>query len=746
MTELLVEILTEEIPARFQEQAEKYFSYLVTKELKEHGLSYDKITPYSTPRRLAVIVTGLPTIQPDKVEDRKGPSIDAPEQALNGFLKSVGLQKDDLEIRDTPKGQAYFAVIHHKAQPTIDILPNIINTAIKNIPWGKSMRFADETFRFARPLQRIVAVFGTDIVQGALDLGNGKSLSYTNKTLGHRFMGNGEDISVCPKTYESKLKDSYVIVDWEKRRGHISEKLQKIAKDLNCDFFSDYNFFNYKLLKEVVGLVEYPVVLVGKIPEKYMTLPKDVLITSLREHQKFFVFKQDGDTLAPYFATVANIDATDGGDAVIKGNEKVLNARLADSMFFYNNDVKNWNTYTQNKGLEKIVFHEKLGTVADKINRIETIAKTVAQNLEYEEDLITMVKECAKMCKSDLVSDMVFEFPELQGTMGKYYALNAGVYQYIAQGIEDHYKPRGASDGVPEEDISTPVAIADKMDTLCGFWAVGIKPTGSKDPYALRRCALGILRIVLENNLKLNIMDIAHTALQSYTETLAFDRDTVLADLEIFLRERLKHTLISKDIFSASFREAIIRKQTPILGELREEVDKDTIEENTPRHKFPELYGYHTQGIRHDYVASVIKTLDDTRTFYKVTLALAMQEHTDSVSTAKAGYDRANGIVQNAIQDGWNPQNQNIDTTTLNQNRFAKALYDSIQNIENAQTNVRHKIIIDTLTLINDSLNDFFDNVMVNTDDTTLRNTYLTLLHMVTERFKDIADFDIIEK
>ncbi len=692
MADMVCELLTEEIPARLQAAAEQAFLQAITQGLTHKGLPFSKGYSLSTPRRLAVIIKGIPPVQPDTRTERKGPSITAPEHAIQGFLRSVGLRKDQLHIRNTPKGRVYFAVTEHKGQATPTLLPPIINTAIGAIAWAKSMRFADDTFRFVRPLQRIIAVFDAQVICGSLPLNGNKTLPYTDKTLGHRFM-TADDIPVTAHNYKTALANAHIMVNRTDRKHHIIDGLQSQAAAKGVQWIGDAT-----LLDEVVGLVESPVVLMGDIPPQFMCLPKEVLITALKQHQKFFVFEASDGTLAPYFATVANIHACDGGQAIIRGNEKVLSARLSDSVFFWDNDHKNWAVYTQNTGLATMTFHAKLGTVQDRVYRLRRIGKNIAESLQYDTDTQAKVSKSAQICKSDLVSEMVFEFPELQGIMGAYYAEQAGTDTHIARAIRDHYKPRGANDAVPTDPVTIPLAIAEKLDTLCGFWLIDEKPTGRKDPYALRRCALGILRIILKNALYLNIMAIVDKAFTIYAEQgiIVDDIHMIRHDLQTFLIDRLKHALKS-------------------------------------------------EGIRHDYIGAVLSDGLDATLIDKVHLARTMGQNTAIVSMAKTAYTRANSILQQA-PDMPSPKIHKEYLKHPAEQALYEVITDAQHTLDTAHANKDFKAIIHILSTINTPLNQFFDNIMVHTDDPHIRHNRLALLRAVTNRFHSITNFNSIEK
>lgn len=499
MAELLIELFMEEIPARMQVRAGDDFKRLVTDKLTAAGIGFDRAEAHSTPRRLALVVDGLPTAQADVRDEKKGPRVGSPEQALAGFLKSAGLSSiDQAEQRDTGKGVFYFAVIEKKGGATIDALPGIIDAAIKELPWPKSMRWGANDFRWVRPLHSIVALFDGAAIPGALELGQ-KTIAYGTTTEGHRFLSPGTLTVTSFADYKDKLLKAHVVLDRAFRKRLILTGAEKAAKDEGYVLKDDPG-----LLEEVAGLVEWPVVLTGAIDDKFMDVPAEVLTTSMRTHQRYFALESADGTLAPRFVVVANRTTIDGGKAVIAGNERVLRARLSDAKFFWDQDLK-VKLEDRLPGLKDITFHAKLGTLHARVERMAALSKAIAQALGYSASETEQAEIAAWLSKADLTTGVVGEFPEVQGIMGRYVAYHEGLPAPAAEAIADHYKPLGPSDRVPTDKVSVAVALAEKIDTLVQFFGIEELPTGSRDPFGLRRAALGVIRLVLENNLRLNL-------------------------------------------------------------------------------------------------------------------------------------------------------------------------------------------------------------------------------------------------
>ncbi len=497
MAELLIELLSEEIPARMQARAAEDLKRLVVEGLKTAGLSFDAARAFATPRRLALVVEGLPLAQPDISEEKRGPRVGAPEQAIQGFLNGAGLASlDQAEKRDTGKGEFWFAVINRKGGPAAASLPGVIEGAMKALPWPKSMKWGSGSMLWVRPLKSIVALFDGRVLAGEVAPGGQMaSIRFGDTTRGHRFLSRG-DISVTRfADYEAKLRAAHVILDSAERKKIILEGAEKLCADAQVALKADDG-----LLDEVAGLVEWPMPLLGTIDAQFMNVPPEVLIVSMRTHLRYFATTGEDGALARRFVVVANTIARDGGKTIVEGNERVLRARLSDAKFFWDQDRKT-TLESRLPALKSIVFHAKLGTQAERVERIGKLAGEIAKHVPGAD--AAEVALAARLCKADLVTGMVGEFPELQGIMGRYYARGEGLPDAVADAIGDHYAPAGPNDRCPSAPVSVAVALADKLDALVSFWAIGEKPTGSRDPFALRRAALGVIRIVVENKLRL---------------------------------------------------------------------------------------------------------------------------------------------------------------------------------------------------------------------------------------------------
>ena len=536
MPDLLIELFSEEIPARMQARAAEDLKTLVTNGLVEAGLTYSGAAAFATARRLALSVEGLSDASKAVREERKGPATTAPDQAVEGFLRSTDLTRDQLEVREAGKGQAYFAVIETPGRAAAEIIAEVLEQTIRNFPWPKSMRWGAGSLRWVRPLHSIICLLtdeaGATVVPLEID-----GITAGNTTRGHRFLSKG-DIKVAGfEDYEAKLKRAHVILRADERAETIWHDATNQAFASGLEVVEDNG-----LLAEVSGLVEWPVVLSGKIGEAFLGLPPEVLQTSMKEHQKFFSVRNPRSGRIEGFVTVANTETADHGATILKGNQKVLSARLSDARFFYENDLRvakagmgDWLD-----GLANVTFHNKLGSQRDRITRIAALAREIAPKVGADAE---QAEEAAGIAKADLRSAMVGEFPELQGVMGRYYALAAGRAPEVADAARDHYSPLGPSDDVPTAPVSVAVALADKLDTLTGFWAIDEKPTGSKDPFALRRAALGVIRLVLGNELRLVLDDALAKASNIVGEREGRDGARSFADINelmSFFHDRLK--------------------------------------------------------------------------------------------------------------------------------------------------------------------------------------------------------------
>ncbi|MFC7698826.1 glycine--tRNA ligase subunit beta [Bradyrhizobium lupini] len=571
MPDLLLELFSEEIPARMQAKAADDLRRMVTDKLVAEGLVYEGAKAFATPRRLALTVHGIPARQPDLKTERRGPKIGAADAAVQGFLKATGLTSlDEAKIQRDPKGDFYIALIEKPGRDAIDVLAEILPVIIRTFPWPKSMRWGARSGKpgslsWVRPLHAITATFGLeteepDVVKFSVD-----GIEAGQTTYGHRFMAPSA-ISVRRfEDYEAKLKAAKVILDPQARKDIIFADAKELTFAQGFELVEDQ-----VLLDEVSGLVEWPVVMMGSFEAEYLAIPDEVIRATIRNNQKCFVVK-DPETgkLTNKFVLTANIEAPDGGKTIVAGNERVIRPRLSDAKFFYETDLK---TKLEDRlpKFEQIVFHEKLGTQAARIKRIERLAAEIAPLVGAD---VAKATRAAHLAKADLLTEVVGEFPEVQGLMGKYYALAQGEDASVAAACEEHYKPQGPADRVPTDPVSVAVALADKLDTLVGFWAIDEKPTGSKDPYALRRAALGVIRIVLENQTKISLRELAWGHLERSYDKQYLEVAEKLDDLMVFFEDRLKVQLRDQkaryDLVDAVLNAGSLVQGHPIVAVVR---------------------------------------------------------------------------------------------------------------------------------------------------------------------------------
>ena len=698
MPELLLELFSEELPARMQAKAEKDLAHLVAAGLRNLGLAHGQIRTFVTPRRLTLVVNDIPKRQPNRSEERRGPRADAPNKAIEGFLRTNGLNRADCEERATEKGTFLFAVIESKGVETASILPGLISEVIAKFPWQKSMRWGSGSTRWVRPLQRLMCLF--DSRELAVETCNG--IPCGNITSGHRFLAP-EPFAVANFTdYETKLRNAFVMLDRDERKTTILEVAEKMALDEGLELREDRG-----LLEEVAGLVEWPVVMMGRIDAEFMGVPEEVLITSMRAHQKYFsLLKADG-SLAPRFVMVANTEGKDGGTAIVAGNERVLRARLSDAKFFWDQDCKT-TLGSRVPALAQSVFHAKLGSMAHKVERVTALAGELASHIP--DCGVEDAKRAAHLAKADLVSEMVYEFPELQGVMGWYYALNDGEEETVAKAIAEHYAPLGPGDDCPSRPVSVAVALADKIDTLVGFFAIGETPSGSRDPYALRRAALGIIRLILENQLRLSLLEVIMKTYGFYNETVAeFQRkqpadqrpEKVQEDLMRFLADRLKVYLRER-------------------------------------------------GIHHDHAESVfaLDGEDDLVRFIARVDALSRFLASEEGENLLAAYKRASNIVaieekrENVSLEGEVAADKLLQDEEL---ALFDALLKSSSRAKDAIGEERYIDAMEAMASLRSYVDSFFDKVTVNADDADLRVNRLLLLSQFRSTLGQIADFSRIE-
>lgn len=688
VAELLIELFSEEIPARMQARAADDLQRLVTEKLAAAGLVPGAANAYATPRRLTLAVDGLPTAQPDVREEKKGPRVGSPDKAIEGFLKGAGLSSlDQCEKRATDKGEFWFAVAERKGRPTTDVLPDLLAAAFGELPWPKSMRWADYPQRWVRPLHGILCLFAGQVVPVKF-----AHLAAGNSTQGHRFLGKGAIAVRDFADYRAKLRAAYVLLDAAERRAAILKDAKLAAANEGLTLVEDDG-----LLHEVAGLVEWPVVLVGAIDTKFMDVPREVLTTSMRNNQKYFTLNNPDGSMAPRFVVVANNLTDDGGRAVIAGNERVLRARLSDAKFFWDQDRKA-RLDSRVPALKDIVFHARLGTVADKIERGRQLAREIAKFVPGAD--AALCDRAAVLAKADLVTGMVGEFPELQGVMGRYYARHDGEDAAVADAIAEHYSPLGPNDRCPTAPVSVAVALADKIDTLVGFFAIDEKPTGSKDPFALRRAALGVIRLIVENKLRMPLMPLFSAAAILHKAPAAGAEDPLAALLDFFA-DRLK-------------------------VHLRE------------------------QGVRHDLVSAVFAAKRDDDLVRLLARVEALKAFLDSDDGANllVAYRRAANIVRIEEKKDKRAYDAMPDPALLKQDE-EKALVARLGEVEElAREALAHEefaVAGQALARLRKPVDAFFDKVTVNADDAALRANRLMVLSRIKSELDTLADFSRIE-
>ncbi|GAB2176459.1 glycine--tRNA ligase subunit beta [Dongia sp. agr-C8] len=691
MAELLLELFSEEIPARMQARAADDLKRLVTEKLKAAGLSWTRADAYATPRRLALVLDGLPTAQPDVKEEKKGPRVGSPQQAIDGFLKSAGLASlDQCEKRDTGKGEFYFAVIEKKGGATSAVLERAIGEVLQELPWPKSMRWAGFGFRWVRPLHSIIFVFDGKPIVAEFKLGNFDQKSGA-ETRGHRFLAPSVITVSSFADYQSKLRAAKVILDPAERRAEIWKQAQALAAKEGLTVRQDD-----ALLDEVTGLIEWPVALMGRIDDAFMTLPPEVMTTTMRVNQKYFAVLASDGKLAPRFIVVANTEADDGGKAITAGNERVLRARLSDAQFFWEQDKK-VRLIERVPALDGITYHAKLGSVGDKVKRMRALAAVLSEKIPNGD--AGLADQAAHLAKADLVSGMVGEFPELQGIMGRYYARNEGLSDAVADAIADHYKPLGPNDLCPKAPVSIAVSLAEKIDSLVGFFTIDERPTGSKDPFALRRAALGIIRLILENKLRLGLRAVLEQSYKSYA--LGNAPQPVIGLLMDFFADRLKVALKE-------------------------------------------------QGVRHDLVSAVFALGDEddlTRLIARVDALKGFVESPDGVNLL-AAHKRAANIVRIEEKKDSARHDGGIDPAALVEEP-ERALHTALSKVsESAKAAIAREDFtgaMSAMAQLRAPVDAFFDKVTVNDKDPKLRANRLRMLSAINATLSAVADFSKIE-
>ena len=693
MPELLLELLSEEIPARMQTRAAEDLKRLATDGLKKAGLDFESAEAFVTPRRLALVVDGLPERSPDISEERRGPRVDAPDKAVEGFKNSLP-DGAKVETRETEKGEFYFALVEQKGQKTADFLPDLFDDVFQGLPWPKSMRWGDKSQRWVRPLHTVLCIFDGKTVNGVAFADEPAG----NMTSGHSFLAAGPINDVQNFTdYAAKLKAAHVILDGAERRAAIETGAKNLAKKAGLALTDDP-----ALLDEVTGLVEWPVVLMGEIDGAFMGLPEEVLTTAMRHHQKYFALSDKKGGLAPKFIVVANTETSDKGKVVVAGNERVLRARLADAKFFWDSDCKR----TLDSRVDDLggrVFHAKLGSLLDKAARVEKLAGRLAEACGADAG---DAKRAGRLAKADLSTEMVVEFPELQGVMGRYYALHDGEEKPVAAAVAEHYSPKGPGDSCPSAPVSVAVALADKLDSLIGFWAIDEKPTGSKDPFALRRAALGVIRLILENGLRIPLAE-------------------------------------------------FIRKGWFLKGELAPGVSDSSVPEpmvNDLLAFFADRLKVHLRekGVPHDHIDAVFALGGEgelVRLLAQVEALGAFLKTADGGNLLTA-YKRAANIVRIEEKKDGKRYDGDVNEKLLDlkeERRLHTELKSAVPKIAQALKGENFHTAMELLAGLRKPVDDFFDHVTVNCEDGELRENRLRLLSEISSALDDVADFSRIE-
>ena len=771
MPDLLLEFFSEEIPARMQAKAADDLRKLVTDRLVAAGLHYEGAKAFATPRRLALAVQGVPVRQPDLKEEKKGPRVGAPEGAIAGFLKAAGLKSiNEAKVQPDKKGDFYVALIEKPGRAAVEVIGEIVPEVTKTFPWPKSMRWGAQSekpgaFNWVRPLHSIIATFGPEteepeIVKFSLD-----GIVSGDTTRGHRFMAPAPIKVKRFDDYIHKLEKAKVVLDAARRAEMIHTDAKNLAFAQGFDLVTDD-----ALLAEVAGLVEWPVVLMGSFDESFLEIPDEVIRATIRNNQKCFVLRDPQTSkLVSKFILVANIEAADGGKAIVAGCERVIRARLSDAKFFYETDLK---TKLEDRlpKFEHIVFHEKLGTQAERIQRIQALAGHLAPIVGAD---IAKAERAALLCKTDLLTEVVGEFPELQGLMGKYYAEAQGEDEAVAHACEDHYKPKGPDDLVPADPVSVAVALADKLDILTGFWAIDEKPTGSKDPYALRRAALGVIRLLLENEIRIGVL----TAIRTAVRVAALKEIEVLKKIAAFQgspSQQREFLEINRIPFIKGFSAATgvttgvsshpsYFKFTWFYPEFFHEITSVFpvwTREFAPPEKDRDLLSFFAdrlkvqlreQGARHDLVDAVfaLEGQDDFLMIVRRVEALGKFLDTDDGKNLLAGYKRASNILR--IEE----KKDNKSYSGAPDAKLYKGAEEEALAYEISRAKIATKRAIDAedfegaishLARLRPFVDTFFDKVTVNVaDNNTLRENRLKLLNEIRAATRAVADFSKIE-
>lgn len=721
MPQLLLEIFSEEIPARMQQGAARDLERMASERLKAARLTWDALTTYAGPRRLTLVIDGLPAATPDREEEVKGPKVSAPPQALEGFLRKTGLNREALVERDG----VLFAVLSSKGRATADLVAETVDQIVRAFPWPKSMRWGTGSLRWVRPIKRILCLFDGKVVPFEID-----GIASDAITERHRFMGSGAPLRVSDfADYRAQLEKNFVLIDVADRKLRILEQAKAACAARGLVLVDDDG-----LLDEVAGLAEWPTPILGDMDPQFLALPPEVVRLSMKVHQKYFAVRDPArEGLAPNFLVVANVEATDGGKALAAGNSRVLSARLNDARFFWDEDQKvgfdAWNAK-----LSGVTFHAKLGTLAERVERIAALAREIAPLVGADAD---QAETAARLSKADLASGMVGEFPELQGIMGGYYARLAGYPDAVADAVRDHYKPQGPADTVPTAPVTVAVALADKLDTLVGFFAIDEKPTGSKDPFALRRAALGVIRLVLENGVRAPLRRVLIEGI--------FGLTNVSRTLDVLHRFEDggvstsgvsgSHELINDKVVGLQLTRGSGELAAPVV------VSGDLLAFFADRLTVL----LRDQGQRHDLVAAVFALGDDdlVRIVRRVE-ALAAFLATDDGANLLAGYKRASNILKAEEKKGPLPTGM-VQTGLANQPEAETVLAFAVgaarNAVETALETEDFAAAMTALAALRAPVDRFFEDVMVNSDVPAERENRLKLLGQVRDVMGRVADF-----
>ena len=735
MPDLLIELFSEEIPARMQTRAGEDLKERITDGLVEAGLTYASAAALTTPRRLALAVEGLLAESPTDREERKGPRVGAPDKAIDGFLRGVGLTREQLEERDTPKGAVYFATFEKPGRPAAQIVAEVLDKTIRDFPWPKSMRWGSGSIRWVRPMHSILCILtdeaGTQVVPLKVE-----GIASGDTTEGHRFMAPDRFSVTSFEDYATKLKRASVVLSPSERAEHIWNDAQNLAFAAGLEVVEDKG-----LLAEVTGLVEWPVVLMGQIDDEFLNLPPEVLQTSMKEHQKFFSVRNPKTGRIERFITVANRETADNGATILEGNQKVLSARLADAKFFWENDLRTTKSDIAKwtRALENVTFHNKLGTQAERIDRIAALARKLAPLTGADAN---QAEKAARLAKADLNSEMVYEFPELQGIMGRHYIEFAGENAAVAAAAKEHYSPLGPSDDVPTAPLSVTVALADKLDTLTGFWAIDEKPTGSKDPFSLRRAALGVIRVVLENSIRNNLYP-------------NFQRLIIEHHINSRLRNANITGVVLEDVRTGRIDQAYVAKA------LQEHLGTDDAEALTEElfGKFENLLSFfhdrlkvflRDEGIRHDIIDACIAMdgNDDLDLLVKRARALNVVITTEDGENLVQGFKRANNILVQAEEKDGVEYSYGADVKfaeTESEKALFAALDQAQVQINPALKSEDFSTAMAAMAALRAPVDTFFEDVQVNTDNDILRRNRLNLLSQIRKVCSSVADLTRIE-